>query len=256
MLAAEAAFDALAAGRSHDELAAYPTAFDASWLHDELHRHATSSPDLDWGLLTPAPSMFGIDQIVFRRQRALDAAPAPGRQRVAEAGCRMPPIDYPKSDGVLTFDKLSSVFLSNTNHEENQPSHLPLRDPAIPVAVNLARYDGTRGALLSGGRLRVRRRRGDGSASGCRSTRRTACTARPATSRIRRRTSSGSRRKAAADPTIPGCELPPAPTGEKGPASRRPRRTPRKPRQAIAIDQPPRCTSYLAPFDSVHRPAP
>ena len=54
----------------------------------------------------------------------------------------MPKIDYPKYDGVLTFDKLSSVFVSNTNHEENQPSHLQLRDPAIPVNVNLALYDG------------------------------------------------------------------------------------------------------------------
>ena len=54
----------------------------------------------------------------------------------------MPAIDYPKPDGVLTFDKLSSVFLSNTNHEENQPVHLHLRDPAIPVTVNLAEYDG------------------------------------------------------------------------------------------------------------------
>ena len=54
----------------------------------------------------------------------------------------MPRIEYPKYDGVLTFDKLSSVFLSNTNHEEDQPVHLQLRDPAIPVAVNLALYDG------------------------------------------------------------------------------------------------------------------
>ncbi len=51
-------------------------------------------------------------------------------------------IDYPKPDGVLTFDRLSSVFLSNTNHEEDQPAHLTLRDPAVPVAVNLATYDG------------------------------------------------------------------------------------------------------------------
>jgi electron-transferring-flavoprotein dehydrogenase len=54
----------------------------------------------------------------------------------------MPRIDYPKPDGVLTFDRLSSVFLSNTNHEEDQPAHLTLRDPAVPVAVNLATYDG------------------------------------------------------------------------------------------------------------------
>jgi electron-transferring-flavoprotein dehydrogenase len=54
----------------------------------------------------------------------------------------MPRIDYPKPDGVLTFDRLSSVFLSNTNHEEDQPAHLTLRDPSIPVTVNLATYDG------------------------------------------------------------------------------------------------------------------
>ena len=58
----------------------------------------------------------------------------------------MPKIDYPKYDGVLTFDKLSSVFLSNTSHEENQPVHLQLRDPTIPVTINLALYDGPESA--------------------------------------------------------------------------------------------------------------
>ena len=66
-------------------------------------------------------------------------------------------IEYPKYDGVLTFDKLSSVFISNTNHEEDQPSHLQLRDPAIPVTVNLARLRRPRAALLPGRRVRVRR---------------------------------------------------------------------------------------------------
>ena len=68
-----------------------------------------------------------------------------------------PRIDYPKPDGELTFDRLSSVFISNTNHEENQPAHLTLQDPAVPVAVN---WDATpaRSALLPGRRLRVRRR--------------------------------------------------------------------------------------------------
>ena len=65
----------------------------------------------------------------------------PDHETLAPAS-EMPKIDYPKYDGVLTFDKLSSVFISNTNHEEDQPSHLKLRDPSIPVAVNLARYDG------------------------------------------------------------------------------------------------------------------
>ena len=107
-----------------------------------------------------------------------------------QPAAEMPRIDYPKPDGVLTFDRLSSVFLSNTNHEEDQPVHLQLRDPSIPVAVNLARYDGPESRycpagvyeFVAGGRR---------SASGCRSTRRTACTARPATSRTRGRTSTG-----------------------------------------------------------------
>ncbi len=72
----------------------------------------------------------------------------------------MPRIDYPKPDGVLTFDRLSSVYLSNTNHEENQPVHLTLRDPAVPVAHNLAKYDGPEGRYCPARRLRVCRGRG------------------------------------------------------------------------------------------------
>jgi electron-transferring-flavoprotein dehydrogenase len=141
MLAADAAFDALAAGRARDELAAYPAAFEASWLRDELHRARNFKPYLDRGLL-PGSLLFGIDQIVFRGK-----APWTLRRRHADCEMLLPaaeckPIDYPKPDNVVTFDKLSSVFLSNTHHEENQPSHLTLKDPAIPVTVNLARYAG------------------------------------------------------------------------------------------------------------------
>jgi electron-transferring-flavoprotein dehydrogenase len=141
ILAADAAFDALAAGRARDELAAYPAAFETSWLHDELHRARNFKPLLDRGLLSGS-FLFGIDQIVFRGK-----APWTLRRREADCEKLLPaaectPIDYPKPDNVVTFDKLSSVFLSNTNHEENQPSHLTLKDPAIPVTVNLARYAG------------------------------------------------------------------------------------------------------------------
>ena len=69
----------------------------------------------------------------------------------------MPPIAYPKPDGVISFDRLSSVFLSNTNHVEDQPIHLTLKDAAIPVAVNLAQYAGPEARYCPGGRLRVRR---------------------------------------------------------------------------------------------------
>jgi len=141
MLAGEAAFDALAAGRARDELTAYPAAFAASWLHDELHRARNFKPYLDRGLVTGA-LLWGIDQLVFRgrtpwtlRRRQADHEKL---KRAAECN----PIAYPKPDNVLTFDKLSSVFLSNTSHEENQPVHLRLADAAVPTDVNLALYAG------------------------------------------------------------------------------------------------------------------
>jgi len=141
MMAADAAFDALTSGRAHDELAAYPASFKASWLHDELYRARNFKPYLDRGLISGA-LLFGIDQIVLRGK-----APWTLRRRHADHETLKPavegtPIEYGKPDNTLTFDKLSSVFLSNTNHEENQPSHLTLKDPSIPVAVNLARFAG------------------------------------------------------------------------------------------------------------------
>jgi electron-transferring-flavoprotein dehydrogenase len=141
MLAGEAAFDAVAVGRAHDELAAYPAAFESSWLHDELHRARNFKPYLDRGLVTGAV-LWGIDQIVFRGK-----APWTLHRKVPDHAKLRPaaecaPIEYPKPDGTLTFDKLSSVYLSNTNHEENQPAHLTLKDAAVPVAINLATYAG------------------------------------------------------------------------------------------------------------------
>ena len=140
-LAADAAFDALATGRAHDVLAAYPAAFEASWLHDELHRARNFKPYLDRGLVVGAV-LWGIDQLIFRGKAPWTlhrSAPDHAKLKPA-AACA--PIEYPKPDQKLTFDKLSSVYLSNTNHEENQPAHLTLRDRAVPVAVNLARYAG------------------------------------------------------------------------------------------------------------------
>ncbi len=141
MLAGDAAFDALAAGRARDELSAYPAAFETSWLRDELHVARNFKPYLDRGLWSGAV-LWGIDQLIFRGR-----APWTLHRRMADHQKLRPasectPIEYPKPDNALTFDKLSSVFLSNTNHEENQPSHLTLKDAEIPVAVNLARYAG------------------------------------------------------------------------------------------------------------------
>jgi electron-transferring-flavoprotein dehydrogenase len=141
MLIAEAAFDALAAGRSHDELASYPQAFRASWLHDELHRARNFKPAMAKGLYTGS-LIVGIDQVLFGGRAPWTLSHPKADHEALEPKDRFQPIAYPKPDGVLTFDRLSSVFVSNTNHEEDQPSHLTLRDPSIPTTVNLPVYDG------------------------------------------------------------------------------------------------------------------
>lgn len=139
-LAAEACFAALRTGRKHDELSAYPDAFRNSWLYEELYRARNFKPWMSKGLKLGA-FMFGIDQIVFGGK-----APWTLRNKVADHAKLKPAaqcakIDYPKPDGVLTFDRLSSVFLSSTNHEEDQPCHLHLKNGAVPIGVNLALYD-------------------------------------------------------------------------------------------------------------------
>ncbi len=140
MLAAEAAHEALSAGRSGDELAAYPEAFRASWLHEELYRARNFKPWMSRGLYS-GTLMVGIDQVVVRGK-----APWTLRHKQADHESLMPksqarPIAYPKPDGVLTFDRLSSVFISNTNHSEDQPIHLTLKDPSVPLR-NLEQYAG------------------------------------------------------------------------------------------------------------------
>jgi electron-transferring-flavoprotein dehydrogenase len=141
MMAAQAAVDALAAQRQHDELAAYPAAFEASWLHEELHVARNVKQYLKKGTIYGA-IMTGIDQIIFRGK-----APWTLHHSVADHECLRPaadftPIVYPKPDGKITFDRLSSVFISNTNHAEDQPIHLTLKNDSIPVGVNLAQYAG------------------------------------------------------------------------------------------------------------------
>jgi electron-transferring-flavoprotein dehydrogenase len=139
-LAAEACFDAIAAGRRSDELASYPAAFRQSWLYDELHRARNFKPWMAKGLRLGS-LMFGIDQILFRGKApwTLHHPGADHLQLKPAADC--PPIAYPRPDGVVSFDRLSSVFLSNTNHEEDEPCHLRLKDDSLPISVNLAVYD-------------------------------------------------------------------------------------------------------------------
>jgi electron-transferring-flavoprotein dehydrogenase len=145
MLAADAAADALAAGRSADELAAYPAAFESSWLHTELDRSRNFKQWFKKGN-TVGAVMTGIEQWLLPKLGIKSppwtihrSGPDHARMHAASA-CE--PIRYPKPDGKLTFDRLSSVFISNTNHEENQPAHLTLKDAAVPVSVNLSKYAG------------------------------------------------------------------------------------------------------------------
>jgi electron-transferring-flavoprotein dehydrogenase len=145
MLCAEAAFEALQAGRSHDELSAYPAAFEKSWLHEELSGSKNFKQWFKKGN-TVGAFMTGIEQWLLPKL-GLKEAPWTIHRTQADH-TRLKPaaqcarIDYPKPDGKLTFDRLSSVFVSNTNHEENQPAHLTLRDASVPVAHNLAIFAG------------------------------------------------------------------------------------------------------------------
>ena len=154
MLAAEAAFVAIAEGRLHDELTAYPTHFENSWLYKELHQTRNFK---NWfkkgkwvGQLMTGVEQFALPKIgvstppwTLHNHKADHTTLKPSAQSQA--------IAYPKPDGVISFDKLSSVFISNTNHEENQPAHLTLKDSAVPVSINLATYDGPEGRYCPAG---------------------------------------------------------------------------------------------------------
>ena len=124
MLAAEAAFDALRAGRAHDE----------------LHRARNFKPWMSKGLLLGS-LMVGVDQVVFRGRAPWTLHHAHADHETLRSKAEVEPIAYPKPDGVISFDRLSSVFVSNTNHAEDQPCHLTLKDAAVPITVNLERYD-------------------------------------------------------------------------------------------------------------------
>jgi len=139
-LAAEAAYTALTAGRAADELIAYPQAFRASWLHEELHRARNFKPWMAKGLYVGS-LMFGIDQVLFRGKAPWTLRHKHADNETLKNKNDAQPITYPKPDGVVSFDRLSSVFISNTNHNEDQPIHLTLKDPTVPVRINLAEYD-------------------------------------------------------------------------------------------------------------------
>ncbi len=140
MLVAETCHDAIVAGRHTDELTAYPEAFRQSWLYEELHKARNFKPWMSKGLYLGS-LMFGIDLLIFRGKApwTLHHKSADHTRLKNAVDCQ--PITYPKPDGEITFALLSSVYLSNTNHEEDQPCHLRLKDASSPIRVNLTHFD-------------------------------------------------------------------------------------------------------------------
>nr|WP_226646530.1 electron transfer flavoprotein-ubiquinone oxidoreductase [Microbulbifer variabilis] len=141
MIAAESVVEALAAERSSEELTDYTTKYRDSWAWKELHMQRNFGPaQHKWGNILGSAYAF-VDINIFKGKLpwTLRDTKADHAQLKPAADCAK--IDYPKPDGVLSFDKLSSVFISNTNHEEDQPCHLTLKDPEIPLNHNLPIYD-------------------------------------------------------------------------------------------------------------------
>ena len=141
MLAAEAAYDALQTGRQHDELSAYPEAFQKSWLFTELNKARNFKQWFKKGR-TVGTLMTGVEQFLLRGHVPWTIRRTAADHTYLKPAAECKPIQYPKPDGKLTFDRLSSVFISNTNHEENQPAHLTLKDASVPVGINLAKFAG------------------------------------------------------------------------------------------------------------------
>src|SRR5439155_5607232 len=145
MMCAEAIVPALAAGRSHDELTAFPEAFDKSWLKEELEQQRNFKLWFKKGKLL-GNVMTGIEQWLLPKL-GITTPPwtlhnsKPDHVSLLPAD-QAPKIEYPKPDVKLTFDRLSSVFISNTNHAEDQPAHLTLKDASVPVKINLVTYAG------------------------------------------------------------------------------------------------------------------
>jgi len=142
MLAAETVWNALSSGdEGGSDLVDFEGAVRGSWLYDELHRARNFNPALKrFGTFLGAAFTW-IDQTVFRGRLPFTMHNREPDHATLKPAAEAEKIDYPKPDGVITFDRLSSVFLSSTNHEEDQPSHLQLKDPSVPIEKNLPRYD-------------------------------------------------------------------------------------------------------------------
>ena len=139
MTAAEAIFDGLRDDSSSPEITDYRSRLENTWVWDELHRVRNLRPSFRWGLWG-GMLYSGLDTYVLRGKAPWTLHHHADHAALKKAS-ECPRLEYPKADGVVSFDRNSSVFLSNTNHEEDQPVHLTLKDDSVPIGVNLAEYD-------------------------------------------------------------------------------------------------------------------
>lgn len=140
MLAAESAYAALADGSAEKELAGYTAAFDSSWVRKELDEARNVRPAFKWGLIM-GTLLTGLDQVLFRGHAPWTLKLGHVDHKSLREAKDSKPIDYPRPDGVVSFDRLTNLSFSATNHEEDQPVHLTLKDASVPVDINLAEYD-------------------------------------------------------------------------------------------------------------------
>jgi electron-transferring-flavoprotein dehydrogenase len=141
MLCAEAISDELKKAQPAPELHGYAEKFDQSWLKEELYRARNFKPAMNKGLWA-GTLLVGIDQTVFGGKAPFTLRNKKADHEYLQPAAECPRIDYPRPDGKISFDRLSSVFLSGVAHEENQPAHLTLKNDAVPVATNLTTYAG------------------------------------------------------------------------------------------------------------------
>ena len=139
MLAAEAVFNALTGEAEQAEAASYEAAIKKSWIWEELRRVRNIRPSFKWGMW--GGLVYSAIDTYLLRGRAPWTMKHHDDHKALKKAADAPKIEYPKPDGEVSFDRLSSVFISNTNHEENQPAHLTLEDENVPISVNLAEYD-------------------------------------------------------------------------------------------------------------------
>jgi len=137
MIAAETIVENL---KENKDLSIYEDKFKKSWVYEELHRARNVKPSFNWGLILGI-IFTGIDQILFRGKLPLTLKHKHADHETLRPANEMQKINYPKPDNVITFDKTSSVYLTGTNHADNQPVHLQLKDPNLPTSYTLEKFD-------------------------------------------------------------------------------------------------------------------